>query len=162
MRKWAGFAAAIALLAGCPRPLPPAEQSGPKAEPLAQQIGAFMEANRPYWCRGLMDRLEVTGPLPFEARGPGRIRVPDLDQGRANWKEDWDDPEFREYVAMDLHFDPEAKERFVGFFGTHWRDGDQVFHWTTPRITWMNLCGRAGYAHIRNGKLLEAILTLLN
>jgi hypothetical protein len=121
-----------------------------------------MYASNPFWCYSLLDDLQVTGPLPFEVKGPGCLRVPDLGQGRTDWKWKWDDAEFRQYVAKDLHFDPERKLEYGTRFRSEWRKGDQVFHWTTPRITWMTLCGRAGYAHVRNGKVLDSILTSLN
>jgi len=78
------------------------------------------------------------------------------------------DEEFEEFGLDDLsrdtttlEFSSEAKLLYPTF-KDDWRDGDNVRLWRTPESTWKALGGRAGYAHIRDGKVLSIILTMMN
>jgi hypothetical protein len=43
-----------------------------------------------------------------------------------------------------------------------WQEGDEMWKWSTPDSFWQALCGRGGYAIIRNGKVIESIITIEN
>jgi hypothetical protein len=40
--------------------------------------------------------------------------------------------------------------------------GDQLWRFRSPEHTWANLSGRAGYAIVRDGKVVHSLVTLLN
>jgi hypothetical protein len=43
-----------------------------------------------------------------------------------------------------------------------WQDGDEMWKWETPMPFWQALCGRGGYAIVRNGRVIESITTVEN
>jgi hypothetical protein len=56
-----------------------------------------------------------------------------------------------------------------GFDNGRWRelitqmqDGDELWEYTSPAETWANMAGRAGYALVREGKIVGQITTLMN
>jgi hypothetical protein len=40
--------------------------------------------------------------------------------------------------------------------------GDELWRFRSPDDTWARLAGRAGYAILRNGKIVRSLITLLN
>lgn len=55
----------------------------------------------------------------------------------------------------------EAKSRLEKLV-TDCKDTDEFWVFCTPRDTWQHLFGRAGIALVRDGKVVEAIITALN
>jgi hypothetical protein len=56
-----------------------------------------------------------------------------------------------------------------GFINNDWNklkqqmvDGDELWEYSSPADTWENLCGRAGIALVRGGKVVDAIQTVMN
>lgn len=47
-------------------------------------------------------------------------------------------------------------------FKAHVQPGDQIVYFRSPQDTWEGLYGRAGYALVREGVVVHAILTLVN
>ena len=52
---------------------------------------------------------------------------------------------------------------------TEWREfisqiqrGDELRHFFSPNETWLHLAGRAGYAIVRQGEVVDAFITILN
>ncbi|WP_404425822.1 hypothetical protein [Nibricoccus sp. IMCC34717] len=41
-------------------------------------------------------------------------------------------------------------------------DRDRVFKFSSPQETWENLCGREGYIVVRDGRIVQTIVTLMN
>lgn len=44
----------------------------------------------------------------------------------------------------------------------HMRPGDTVWTYSSPDVFWINMCGRAGYAIVRDGKVIHTVLTAMN
>ena len=42
------------------------------------------------------------------------------------------------------------------------QEGDELWEFSSPKETWVNLCGRAGICIVRNGKVLDSIVTMMN
>lgn len=40
--------------------------------------------------------------------------------------------------------------------------GDHVYGFNSPDQTWQNLCGRQGYLVVREGKIAQVIIKMLN
>jgi hypothetical protein len=40
--------------------------------------------------------------------------------------------------------------------------GGELWSFFSPPETWANMCGRAGYAVVRDGEVIEAIVTMMN
>jgi hypothetical protein len=56
-----------------------------------------------------------------------------------------------------------------GFQNARWqellsemREGDELWHFSSPPKTWASLSGRAGYAVVRRGRVVASIVTLRN
>ena len=56
-----------------------------------------------------------------------------------------------------------------GFTNQQWKalvarmvEGDELWEFNSPADTWQNLCGRAGIALVRNGEVIDAIITMMN
>jgi len=56
-----------------------------------------------------------------------------------------------------------------GFQNSEWKEfltemieGDELWKFCSPEETWNNLCGREGIALVRNGQLINFIVTRLN
>jgi hypothetical protein len=56
-----------------------------------------------------------------------------------------------------------------GFMNKEWKtlvarivEGDELWEFNSPEDTWQNLCGRAGIALVRNGEVIDAIVTFMN
>ena len=52
---------------------------------------------------------------------------------------------------------PECRQLFM-----LWKKGDVIRRWRTPDRSWRMRAGRAGIALIRNGKIIDGILTTVN
>ena len=42
------------------------------------------------------------------------------------------------------------------------QEGDELWTYCSPAETWEHLCGRAGYAVVRDGEIVDDILTEMN
>jgi hypothetical protein len=51
--------------------------------------------------------------------------------------------------------------RWVEFRGK-FREGDELWEFSSPPDTWQNLCGRAGVAIVRHGKIVDSFVTVMN
>ena len=56
-----------------------------------------------------------------------------------------------------------------GFQNDRWREllaqmqpGDELWEFSSPPDTWAHLCGRAGIALVREGKIVASLVTLMN
>ena len=56
-----------------------------------------------------------------------------------------------------------------GFLNAEWRelvarmlDGDEIWEFSSPANTWSKLGGRAGVALVRNGEIIDSIITRMN
>ena len=41
-------------------------------------------------------------------------------------------------------------------------EGDQLWEFSSPADHWQHLCGRAGIALVRDGKILDSLVTMMN
>jgi hypothetical protein len=41
-------------------------------------------------------------------------------------------------------------------------EGDEVWRFSSPPETWTNMCGRGGVCIVRNGKIVDGIITIMN
>ena len=76
-----------------------------------------------------------------------------------------------EAEAENMVSDPRLGDSPVpfGFRNTEWcelvvkmQDGDQLWTFSTSDESWENLAGRAGIALIRNGEIIDSIVTEMN
>lgn len=42
------------------------------------------------------------------------------------------------------------------------QEGDELWEYSSPPDSWEHLCGRAGYAVVRGGEIVDDILTMMN
>lgn len=56
-----------------------------------------------------------------------------------------------------------------GFMNKEWKtlitrmiEGDELWEFNSPEDTWENLCGRAGIALVRNGEVIDTLITMMN
>jgi hypothetical protein len=56
-----------------------------------------------------------------------------------------------------------------GFMNQEWQQmiagmqpGDELWEFSSPADTWQHLCGRAGFAVVRNGNPIASIVTCMN
>ena len=85
------------------------------------------------------------------------------------------DPYEIRHQDMDLLDLPEAKkqtllkhsEQFERWIEMKWKpfvaemmEGDELWRFRSPAQTWTNLSGRAGYAIIRDGKIIRSLVTM--
>jgi len=47
-------------------------------------------------------------------------------------------------------------------FKSQMKDGDELWEFSSPPITWKLLVGRAGLSIVRNGKIVDSIVTMMN
>lgn len=43
-----------------------------------------------------------------------------------------------------------------------YQQGDQILSFTSPPETWAELCGRSGMALLRDGKVIDYVVTMMN
>jgi hypothetical protein len=62
-----------------------------------------------------------------------------------------------------------AKPVPFGFQNAKWvefrgkfREGDEIWEFTSPPDTWQHLCGRAGVSIVRNGEIVDSFVTVMN
>lgn len=56
-----------------------------------------------------------------------------------------------------------------GFFNHQWnelkselQEGDELWLFSSPKTSWMNMCGRAGICIVRDGKVVSSMVTMMN
>lgn len=42
------------------------------------------------------------------------------------------------------------------------QEGDELWEFFSPPSTWKHLCGRAGICIVRNGKIIDSLVTVMN
>jgi hypothetical protein len=47
-------------------------------------------------------------------------------------------------------------------FKSQMKDGDELWEFSSPPITWKYLAGRAGLSIVRNDKIVDSIVTIMN
>jgi uncharacterized protein (TIGR02996 family) len=57
---------------------------------------------------------------------------------------------------------PGAGARIEGWAAAHMRPGDELWEYDTGSESWAHRCGRMGYAIVRNGKVVESQLLVMN
>ena len=73
--------------------------------------------------------------------------------------------EFTDWIAMVG--EEVTAEAFIAECGKTYEDyvyqeGDRFFSFCSSQETWENLCGRQGYLIVRDGKIVQSIVTMLN
>ncbi len=71
------------------------------------------------------------------------------------------------HLASNERLEPDPVP--FGFQNQEWlrfkdqiREGDELWEFASPPETWECLCGRAGICIIRNGEMIDFIVTLMN
>ena len=76
-----------------------------------------------------------------------------------------------EAEAKHIVYDKRLGEKGVpfGFINEDWKamiagmeSGDELWEFSSPAATWQNLSGREGIALVRNGEVIDTIITRLN
>jgi len=70
-----------------------------------------------------------------------------------------DERQFVSWVSGEVPSDVAAKDA-----GAEYKPaaGDRVFGFSSPEQTWTDLCGRQGYLVVRDGKIAQVIVTMMN
>ena len=77
----------------------------------------------------------------------------------------------REAEEIHLVYHEQFGKRGVpfGFLNSEWRelvahmiDGDEIWEFRSPGITWERLAGRAGICLVRDGEIIDSIVTMMN
>ena len=55
-----------------------------------------------------------------------------------------------------------ARPRVWQELAQHMQPGDELWEYSSPSVFWENMCGRAGYAVVRNGDVVYTVLTAMN
>ena len=55
-----------------------------------------------------------------------------------------------------------ARPRVWQELAQHMQPGDELWEYSSPSVFWENMCGRAGYAIVRNGAVVYTVLTVMN
>jgi len=70
-------------------------------------------------------------------------------------------------MEQDVRIGPDPVP--LGFYNHHWKtlksklqDGDELWQFTTPKESWINMCGRAGIWIVTDGEIAEYFITIMN
>lgn len=89
----------------------------------------------------------------FVDKNPIRLMLFEMDTGR----------EYSDYISW-VHGEVSAEDfktdQFAGSY--QFEEGDRIFAFESSADSWQNLCGRLGYIVVRNGKIHDVIVTLMN
>ena len=66
-----------------------------------------------------------------------------------------------EIVAESQVFLRKSDQKFLNF-SRQMQPGDGLWYFSTPKACWKDLCGRAGFVIVRNGKEVDRYTTLMN
>jgi hypothetical protein len=81
---------------------------------------------------------------------------------------------FQEMASIDLSEENKRKllsrsEQFERWIKTKWKPfvadmltGDELWRFRSPSTTWANMGGRAGYAIVRDGRIIRWLVTLMS
>jgi hypothetical protein len=47
-------------------------------------------------------------------------------------------------------------------FKSQIQDGDELWEFSSPLATWKHLCGRAGICIVRNGEIIDSLVTIMS
>ena len=118
---------------------------------LAGSIRDFLERDQAGWCTGLLDEIDIIGPLKVLSSSKGHITVQAPGDVRGTTLS----------IAFGQDLPSRASYR-TEFTRSEWQTGDEFFLWNTPPETWKREQGRTGAAHVRGGVLLDAVLWGVN
>lgn len=99
--------------------------------------------------------MEIADRVARDLRSAGaevRTDKPDLSTDIHAWLREKHTPE--QVLAASLQAWQELEPNLEA--------GDELWRFSSPEIFWANLCGREGYAIVRNGRVIKATLTALN
>jgi hypothetical protein len=68
-------------------------------------------------------------------------------------------------VDAEVMSDPAVVDEFHktwNEFKSQIKDGDELWSFNSPKATWNQLAGRAGYAIVRGGEVVAAICTMVS
>jgi hypothetical protein len=70
--------------------------------------------------------------------------------------------EWIEMVGVEVSREEMIKNGATGPTGYEYKSGDRFFFFMSSQQSWEDLCGRAGYFIVRDGKIIEADVTMMN
>ena len=75
----------------------------------------------------------------------------------------------REWLTEEIGFQDADDELRAGGLAAPWaslmaqrREGDRLFAFSSPARSWEMLAGRAGYALVRDGEIVDSLVTMMN
>jgi hypothetical protein len=80
-------------------------------------------------------------------------------QEKLAWKDDAGTLHIDEHAAIAVK---RPRELWPGKFISAMQPGDQLWWFSSPEETWRMLCGRAGYALVRNGDIIDRAIVVMN
>lgn len=64
-------------------------------------------------------------------------------------------PQSNVKIAVSLEF-------VKSMFGSSMEENDEIWKFSSPPDSWQLLCGRSGYALVRNGVVIDTFITMMN